>query len=127
MTSGTLRQWPRRSRMLAAGIVILSSMAVINCVTSPENKCVVAQSRVAQLSWQMRVAQVESGEIPSALPRADFDPWGMPYLLDRRQTSFRVYSSGPDRVPGSADDVDESHRPSECPVDAAFMCAASWP
>jgi general secretion pathway protein G len=58
-------------------------------------------------------------EMPTGEPRPrkwsqreekiELDPWGMEYLYEfpgkRNKTGFDVYSSGPDRQPGTADDI----------------------
>lgn len=33
------------------------------------------------------------------------DPWGKPYIYERRDSAFVIYSAGPDGVEGTEDDV----------------------
>jgi hypothetical protein len=38
-------------------------------------------------------------------PQAALDPWGQPFYLDVGKRSFQVSSPGPDRTPGTVDDI----------------------
>ena len=75
-----------------------------------------AKNRVNAIYRVLERARAEGRGLP--LPRnfqrfltdtegssAALDPWGEPYFLVRERNTFRVSSPGPDRVPGTADDI----------------------
>lgn len=63
----------------------------------------------------------ETGSLPTSLDdvlgthklagELTTDPWGNPYIFEVTPdgVNYRLYSSGPDGVPGTADDVDKDH------------------
>ena len=43
--------------------------------------------------------------VPEYVRRVRPDPWGNPYIYRRASETFEVRSAGPDKVPGTNDDV----------------------
>ena len=74
-----------------------------------------AERRVSAIAQAVILYQVEHNAVPKTkddlidsgyVARSHLtDPWGTPILVTRSDEDVRVTSAGPDRVPGTADDI----------------------
>jgi len=64
-------------------------------------------SKIEQLKNKIDIYRVTHGEYPESLDLItdEKDPWGMPFIYERTEDGFRLFSSGPDRLKGTEDDI----------------------
>lgn len=93
---------------------------------NPSTDAVVQRVRVGTAQWQLPraldVYLLQRGEYPDTLAHLKAgdtlsgnleDPWGRPWIYERRETTYRLTSAGPDGRIGTADDlhISPSSRP----------------
>jgi|Deesub1362A_J573_1020465.scaffolds.fasta_scaffold00456_24 hypothetical protein len=66
-----------------------------------------AVSKIEQLKNKIDIYRVTHGRYPESLDLItdEKDPWGMPFIYERTEDGFRLFSSGPDRIKGTEDDI----------------------
>lgn len=94
--------------------IIIEGMCLLNEIAQPI-KNVLTLNRIESLQNSIRHYYLDNGEYPSSLKilvkegykkKGDiFDLWGSPYLYKKLNGSYEIYSSGPDRIEGSSDDI----------------------
>ncbi len=66
-----------------------------------------ASKKIDDLSRRIDVYRYEKGVYPPALGdiTREMDPWGAPYVYTALENGFTLFSAGPDRAPGTKDDI----------------------
>ncbi|GAB4535414.1 MAG: hypothetical protein Fur0020_02800 [Thermodesulfovibrionia bacterium] len=66
-----------------------------------------AVSKIERLKNEIDIYKVTNGRYPEDLEviTDDKDPWGMPFIYTLTEDGFKLFSSGPDRVRGTGDDI----------------------
>jgi len=66
-----------------------------------------AISKIERLKNRLDIYKVTHGSYPESLDviTDEKDPWGMPFIYIRTDDGFKLFSSGPDKVRGTDDDV----------------------
>jgi oligopeptide transport system ATP-binding protein len=113
---GETLSWARRSALFVL-LVGVSLAAVVSARSA--TKSAVARQQLTSLETEIRGYRVASGELPPALGDLGYrlgfvfgrarasDPWGSAYRYEPAADGgqFVVSSSGPDRAPGTKDDL----------------------
>jgi hypothetical protein len=66
-----------------------------------------AVSKIERLKNRIDIYKVTNGNYPETLDLItdEKDPWGMPFIYIKTKNGFKLFSSGPDRVKGTDDDI----------------------
>jgi hypothetical protein len=105
------KKWWLIVAAVALAVLFVSELTVMRYRFSAESQTIVRVLRHAVRSWQSRHGSgcpdverlVSDGELDAGAPR--IDSWGQPFHITCDGGDVIVRSSGPDRVPNTADDV----------------------
>lgn len=122
--AGTLNQLSDRLRLKWLNIsipglilillILVAGIRFLDVIKNPIMS-ILAVNRIEDLRTSIRLYYLEKGEYPSSLKalvtegsKKDvniFDPWGRPYIYEKTDGPYEIYSSGPDGIKGNEDDI----------------------
>lgn len=87
------------SVMITALIPVLQKEAPLEKIS--------AGKKIASLRFRIETYRLEKGAYPAALGEVgeEKDPWGSVFIYRAAEDSFSLFSAGPDRMPGTPDDL----------------------
>lgn len=92
---------------LAVAASLILSFIVVFMQKDNTLKVFDASKQIVKLRFSIEAARLKNATYPPSLSAIsnEPDPWGRPYIYSVSENGFFVKSSGPDRTPGTSDDV----------------------